>query len=89
MCKKNYEDQLFNLTNNNYIFTFNKLLSLIKKNTNTNVNIKIKNQKYKLYNSIICSKKIRSIFKIKFKNNFFAELEKVKNFLKNNRTKYN
>ena len=89
MCEKNYEDQLFNLTNNNYIFTFNKLLSLIKKNTNTNVDIKIKNQQFKLYNSIICSRKIRSIFKIKFKNNFFAELTKVKNFLKNNRNKYN
>jgi hypothetical protein len=53
------------------------------------VDIKIKNQQFKLYNSIICSRKIRSIFKIKFKNNFFAELTKVKNFLKDNRNKYN
>ena len=46
------------------------------------MDIKKKNQEYKSYNSIIFSKKIRSIFKIKVKNNFFAELTKAKNFLK-------
>lgn len=80
IVSKNFEFEIFNVCNSNYIFSFKKLIAILSKEKLINYKINYDKEKNNILKSICEAKKIENHYK--FKNNFTRDINKLSKNMK-------
>ena len=84
LIKKKTSNDLLNISNPYYIFSFKDLINKIEKILGFNKNIILAKQPFIIKNSICDSRKLQKKYGIKFKNHFGYEIKQVIRYFKKN-----
>ena len=80
IVSKNFEFEIFNVCNPNYIFSFKELINILRKEKLINYKIRYNKENNNIIKSICDTKKIKNYYK--FKNNFIVDINKLSKKIK-------